>query len=207
MKNINQIMQNDDHNFKIGLFLTLFLFLTMLITIPFLTILFIFLLIFIITLYNITDKEHYQTLINEDIIPEWYLVYKRKKVLDNFKKYQIKTPVVKVSSLNNCQIKTYHNRSGKLNVISNPFDNCQNVSISNFQSLLNSYSKKNEINKILEDIKLYYNKNIIVVDINSYKDCDFEIFKKEFNLKNVKKMPYVSTNGSDMILIKFEFYI
>jgi len=207
---INKILKNDDNHIIIQLvFFVLFYLLSMIILMDISIFLIIFLL-FSVFLYYIVDKKQYRKLMQYNIIPMWYLNYRKKQIERNIEKYNLK--YVDAFHRNFITDRTdvirYKKRAYVFKLISNPFDNCQSVSISNFINLLAlGTTEKNEhenyINSFFDNVKCLYNKRMYIVDINEYALFKFKVFKKRFNLTDVKKMNYTSTNGSAMVIIKF----
>tara|TARA_R110000823_G_scaffold214021_1_gene343815 strand:- start:30087 stop:30722 length:636 start_codon:yes stop_codon:yes gene_type:complete len=160
-----------------------------------------FLLIHFITfLYFVTDKKVYSDLIEAELVQPWYIKYKKEKIIKDIKKYEIEDQIANIFNRKKDNVIVIQTRSTSVKIYKNPFDNCQSISIANFKKVLdNQVSWK----KVLKEIQSKVNKRQIIVDINQEYNNSFNNFALMYNLQDVQKMNYISSNGSSMILIKF----
>lgn len=77
-----------------------------------------------------------------------------------------------------------------------PFCNCQNFSLENFENILDNAGSDEEIIKTVKIFQKTANKKMLVIDIHTEKA---EKARKLFNM--VVDAPYTSTNGSEMSLM------
>lgn len=94
---------------------------------------------------------------------------------------------------------------GTFGIIYSPTGNCQVCSAYNMQTILarNTLATSSFVKKLFECLRKYIPlKNIILFDIRSDLSTVFENLIDEY----ISKTPYVSTNGSNMILYLVKSY-
>ncbi len=87
-------------------------------------------------------------------------------------------------------------RTVEIMLNNNPFNNCQNCAIASFDQLLTTFNDKDFVN-ILEILYKYSGKKMMTFDVHAKYEDQIKSF---FKSKVVFITPYVSTNGSKMIM-------
>lgn len=167
---------------------------------------------FMVILFNLTDKESYSFLVNQGIIPEWYINFREKqlknkylKLKENIIKYDINNFIEEheVTVKGDTKIfKRIKTRQGNLKLFYNPFDNCQTFTVANFKIII-GLTKNNYLFDEVRNFSKNIGKRQIVIDILSRLLDYFKILSKKEGFKNIQYMEYTSTNDSEMIIIKF----
>jgi hypothetical protein len=89
-----------------------------------------------------------------------------------------------------------------ITICQSAFSNCQNLVIGNFQALVGNCKPEELTTKLLEIKALsdHFAKSIAVIDVRE------SVFKTiEGNVPILRSMPYVSSNGSSMVMAHIDF--